>query len=208
MGSVFKQKGLEMVNDWKKSIGLLNILGGILWLGLYFHQQKSHGTTQLNEMNVVWGSTWMDSGKLYVIPFLFVFGGLIALYQQRQNPGKLGQISSKLVYGAMSFLILMTIFEFWSFKWGSYNIRYEDATSFIGSNNSGAAQTITSLLLTVFLIPFGIDLVKGKVIPPWFAVLLVLGGLTTVFLSPSLWFPAPIWMILGFLLWQKKNNTN
>ena len=48
-----------------------------------------------------------------------------------------------------------------------------------------------------------VDLVRAKVIPIWVALVLIFGGLTTVYLSPVLWMPGVAWLVLGMVLWPK-----
>ena len=193
-----------MVKALKRWSGPANVAGGVLWLLIWVHQQQAHGPTQSNEMNLVWGLTWMDTSKLLVLPFVFVLAGLITLYQRRERPGRLGRTGAFLTILALGLLIVATALEFWTFPWGSYDVTFEEARGLAGSNLGGIIQLFASLFFTLGLIVFNVDLVRAKVIPIWVAAVLSFGGLATVYLSPVFWTPGAAWLVLGRVLWPKR----
>jgi len=155
-------------------------------------------------MVLVGGLTWMDSSKFVVLLLLLVLFALASLYQRRECPGRLGRTGSTLVFGSLGLLIIATALEFWTFPWGSYEVTFEEAQGLAGSNTSGAIQALASLVFTLGLIVLAVDLVRAKVIPIGVALVLVIGGLTTVYLSPVMWVPGVAWLVLRIVLWQKR----
>ncbi len=186
--------------------GPASLAAALIWIVVWWHQKLAHGTTQDNEMNLVWGLTWMDSGKFLVLALGLVLVGLAGLYQRRVRPGPFGRAAGRVTLGMLGLLIVATALEFWSFPWGSYAITFEDATGLVGSNLSGALQFLVSLLFTLCLIVFTVDLVRAQALPIWVALVLILGGLTPVYLSPALWLPAVAWLVLGIVVWPKSEQ--
>jgi hypothetical protein len=103
----------------------------------------------------------------------------------------------------LSFLIFGAAAEFWAFPWGSYAVSFEAPQPQVG----GLIQALASLVFTLGLIPFGVDLVRAKLLPIWAAPVVVLGGLTTFFLTPASWVPGLAWLLLGSVLglgWRRR----
>ena len=169
---------------------------GCLWLLVWLHQLATHGPTATNEMRIVLGLTWLDSAKFLVVPLMLLFPGILGLYRQRGRPGILGRIGFIGTVVGLSFLILGAAAEFWAFPWGSYAVGFEAPQPRVG----GVIQALTSLVFTLGLILFSVDLVRAKVLPIWAAPVVVLGGLTTFYLTPVSWFPGLAWLLLGSVL--------
>jgi hypothetical protein len=187
--------------------GPASLVAGVLWLLVWLHQQEAHGRTQDNEMNLVAGLTWMDSAKFLVPIILLVFVGLWSLYRRRVRPGPLGQVGAVVTFGGLALVIVTTALEFWPFPWGSYDVTFDEATGFAGSNASGAIQAVASLIVGLGMVILSLDLVRAKVIPIWVAPVLIIGALATVYLSPVFWMPGAAWLVLGIVLLLKRERT-
>ncbi len=193
-----------MATTLKRWGGFASLAAGVLWFGVWWHQQQAHGTTQDNEMNLIGGLTWMDSGKMLVPVFVLVFVGLAALVQWHEGPWSgIGRVGRAVTFGGLGLVLVWTALEFWPFPWGSYAVHFEDSTGLAGSDRAGAFQALASLLFAVGVTLLSIDLVRAKVIGIWLAPILIIGALATVFLSPVFWMPGAAWLVLGAVLLAK-----
>jgi hypothetical protein len=176
---------------------------GLLWLLVWFHQHQTHGPTQVNERGVLLGLTWLDSAKFLVVPLILVLIGIVALYGLREHPGLLGRIGFVVTVVGLGSMIVGTALQFWFHPWGSYAGSPASGLPQVG----GVLQGLSTLVFTVSLILFNIDLVRARVMPVWVAPILVLGGLTTFWLTPAGWLPGVAWLLLGFVLWSRRERA-
>ncbi len=183
--------------------GPASVAAGLLWLVVWFHQRQTHGPTQENEERIFLGLTWLDSAKFLVLPLILLLIAMVSLYGLRERPGLLGRIGFVVTVVGLVGLIVGTALEFWSFPWGSYAVGFEATLPWWG----GLIQSLSTLVFTIGLIVFSIDLVRARVIPVWLAPVLVLGGFATIFLTPTFLLPGLAWLLLGFVLWSRRERT-
>ena len=173
-----------------------SLAAGVLWLVVWFHQRAAHGPTAENEERIVLGLTWKDSAKFLVVPFILVGIGIAELYRRRGSAGWLGRAGFVVTAVGLGGLVVGTAWEFWSFPWGSYAVGFDAPLPQVG----GAIQAVATLVFTAGLAVLSIDLVRAKAMPLWAAPVLVLGALTTFFLTPATWLPGVAWLVLGWVL--------
>ena len=179
-----------------------SVAAGLLWLVVWFHQRLTHGPTQENEERIFLGLTWLDSGKFLVVPLILLLVGIVSLYGLRERPGLLGRIGFVVTVVGLVGLIVGTALEFWFFPWGSYAVGFEELPGFV---RGAPVQPLSTLVFTIGLIVFNIDLVRARVVPVWLAPVLVLGGFATIFLTPTFLLPGLAWLVLGFVLWSRRD---
>jgi hypothetical protein len=156
-------------------------------------------------MRLLLGLTWMDSAKFLVIPALLLILVIVSLAGRREHPGRLGHVGGIVTGVSLAFLSLGIAMEFWPFPWGAYTVSFEEAAL---PQIGGLIQTLSSLVFTFGLLVFNIDLVRAKVLPIWAALVVIVGGLTTFFLTPASWLPGVAWLLLGIVLWSRKDPAS
>jgi hypothetical protein len=157
------------------------VIAGISWLIIWWHQHLTHGDTALNEENIVLGLTWMDSGKVLVLPLGLFFVAIVGLYWSMSQPGLPGTIGFAVSAGSLFAVIAGTALQFWAFDWGSYEEEFEEQAIGVG----GALQAVATLVLALSLIVFGVALGRRRILSTWIAPALPISALATFYLTPT-----------------------
>jgi hypothetical protein len=98
-------------------------------------------------------------------------------------------------------LIVGTALQFWGFEWGSYEQSFEEASIDAG----GALQAVATLVLGAALIPLGIALARGRVLPAWAVPVLPVSALATFWLTPTNVVPGLAWFgLASILMWRAR----
>jgi hypothetical protein len=175
------------------------MIAAISWLIIWWHQHVTHGDTALNEENLVLGLTWMDSGKLLVLPLGLFFVAIVGLYWSMSRPGVAGMIGFAVSAGSLFAVIVGTALQFWGFEWGSYDEEFEEEAIGVG----GALQAVATLVLALSLIVFGAVLGRRRILSTWVTPALAISALGTFYLTPTNPIPGVLWLVLaGAVFWR------
>lgn len=156
-------------------------------------------------MRLALNFTWMDSGKLFVLPFLLLAVTMFGLHRQQSATGWLGR-SGLFVVGAFIWLTVGTISEFWGFPLGSYALTFEEEVRPVFMYG-WLLQAIGTLLLSIAILPFSINLTRQRILSAWMVPVLLFGALSTVYLTPAFIAPAVVWILLGAALLRDRSRT-
>lgn len=148
-------------------------------------------------MRLVFGATWMDTGKFLVIVPLLLAPAVLAL--RRLAGTRVAQVGAWISLAALAVVAVGTALQFWAFPWGSYAMTYETAPAWV--KLGGVAQALASLALVVGFALLAAPLVRTAR-AGWIPLLaLVSGAVSMFFLTPVYLAPGLAWLSLGGWLW-------
>lgn len=181
------------------------MLGGVIWLLFWVHFSRTHGLTENNMKRMLLGLTWLDFDKLAVIPLSLFAVTLVSLRAwQGQRTRRLGTAGYRIALVSIPTAVIAQALIYWHVPWSYYPP--EEYWSNLVVQVGAGLGLLSNTVLSIGLVLFGVDFLRGKPLPSGNTLPFLLGIL--LFTSPWLWNGAYAWLlglgwsVLGYVLWS------
>jgi hypothetical protein len=152
-----------------------SIAAGVLWIVAWLHLLMAHGVTEVNEAKLVFGLTWLDSGRL-IAPSLVLVGVAILILARAANRSPVTLAASAALVG-VGMATIGAVLGFWTQPWGTYvGASRETGVAALG----GAIVIIGSLLMAIGLVAFSAAAARSRILPAWLSIVVAVGALSAV----------------------------
>jgi hypothetical protein len=185
--------------------GPAGVLGGGLWVLIWGLFLQTHGTGTVDQQGKILALTHYDFSKFMVISVVLFMVSLVSLHtQQQERSGRLGMAGFVLTLISLALMALGLALSLWPIPWGSYSVDWGEPLAMWG----GLAYGLSTLVLIIGFVLFGVGVLRARVWPTWVFMLLIVAPLTIVpWLHMTVYggIFGFVWLVLGYAIWRKAN---